>query len=352
MDSLMSDFETFTNSWWPYIISLIISIISAIRFYVAGTYCESPVRIDGKTVIITGSSGGVGFETAKELVKRGATVILAVRNGEKGLRALERIKWINSDAKIQVKLLDVSEFSSIRNFVDQINDEYAKIDILINNAGIIRDNSKEIGKFGGNGGDTFLTNYLGPFLLTHLLLPLLKKSDNGRVINISALAHFNGKLDLDFGKNSAPLVAFADSKLALTMFTKYMAQLHNGAKITFNSVSPGLVRNTGHISNYSNLGTSFLTKFAVWPWLWLFLKTPYQGSQTVIYLAVEPKLHRVSGCYFSDCEIKEPADIVNDLTACKSLYEASCKVVECKTEDFTFTEKYETECTSKISLQK
>ncbi|CAG9838445.1 unnamed protein product [Diabrotica balteata] len=262
MDSLMSDFETFTNSWWPYIISLIISIISAIRFYVAGTYCESPVRIDGKTVIITGSSGGVGFETAKELVKR------------------------------------------------------------------------------------------GPFLLTHLLLPLLKKSDNGRVINISALAHFNGKLDLDFGKNSAPLVAFADSKLALTMFTKYMAQLHNGAKITFNSVSPGLVRNTGHISNYSNLGTSFLTKFAVWPWLWLFLKTPYQGSQTVIYLAVEPKLHRVSGCYFSDCEIKEPADIVNDLTACKSLYEASCKVVECKTEDFTFTEKYETECTSKISLQK
>ncbi|XP_056641126.1 retinol dehydrogenase 13-like [Diorhabda sublineata] len=328
MQDIMKDFEIFTNSWWPYVISLIISVISAIRFYVAGTYCESPARIDGKIVIITGSSSGIGFETAKELARRGANLILAVRNGERGLKAFEKIRQIKNDVKIQVKLLDVSEFTSIRNFVEQIRDEYEKVDVLINNAGIICDKSKSASEI---TDITFSTNYLGPFLLTHLLLPLLEKSENGRVINVSALAHFNGKLNLDdnvFCKNSTPHEAFAESKLALTIFTKHMAQLYKHTNITFNSVNPGLVRNTGHLANYSSFGKSFFTKLSVWPWIWLFLKTPYQGCQTIVYLAIEPKLHKVSGCYFSDCEIKEPADIVNDIIVAKSLYEKSCKAVK------------------------
>ncbi|KAG5893123.1 hypothetical protein JTB14_034144 [Gonioctena quinquepunctata] len=326
MQEFFNDFENFTQSWWPYLISLIISIISALRIYFGGTYCESSCRIDGKYVIITGGSSGIGLETAKELAKRGANLILAIRNAEKGAKALEKIKLLKNDANVIIKLLDVSDFSSIRNFVDQMRNEYEKIDILINNAGTI----SPLPKRTADGNElTYVTNYLGPFLLTHLLLPLLSKSDNGRVINVSALAHYNGKLDMDiigtekFNANDA----FAGSKLALTLFTKHMAQIYKDTNITFNSVSPGLVRDTGHIAKYSSLGKSFFTRISVWPWVWLFLKNPKQGCQTVVYLAVEHSLHTVSGCYFSDCEMKDPADIVNDSNIAKALYEKSCKIV-------------------------
>ncbi|CAG9864139.1 unnamed protein product [Phyllotreta striolata] len=329
MYDFFSDFESFTESWWPYLISVFITVISATRFYFGGTYCPSSARIDGKTVIITGGARGIGLATAKQLTNRGANVILAVRNVEKGLKALNEIRETNKTASVQIKLVDISDLASIRNFAEGIKNEHDKIDVLINNAGIIGSKAQD------EYEPVFTTNYLGPFLLTHLMLPLLAKSDNGRVINVSALAHYNGKLDLEgnFGKSSTPQEAFAKSKLALTVFTKYIAQLHKSTNITFNSVSPGLVRNTGHWETFSSLNSSFLTKLSVWPWVWLFMKTPKQGCQSIVYLTVEPSLHKVTGCYFSDCEIKEPAEIVNDFNVARCLYEKTCKIVALDSED-------------------
>lgn len=147
------------------------------RIYIGGTYCDSTHRIDGKNVIITGGASGIGFETAKELAKRGilklifialfnikmfvgGNIILAVRNAEKGKRAIERIKTITPAANVVIKLLDVSEFSSIRNFTDQIKKEYGKIDVIINNAGIIFHPYKKT----SDGNElTFVTNYLGKY---------------------------------------------------------------------------------------------------------------------------------------------------------------------------------------------
>ncbi|VEN57281.1 unnamed protein product [Callosobruchus maculatus] len=299
MDSaFIQDFDQFTQSWWPYVISFVISIVSAIRIYMGGTRCESSGRIDGKNIIITGGASGIGLETTKELAKRGANIILAIRNAEKGAKAIEEIKKFHQKAKVTMKILDMSEFSSIRCFAQQIIDEYEKIDILINNAGIIFHPYKKTSE--GNEL-TFVTNYLGPFLLTHLLLPALNRSDNGRVINVSAMAHFNAKLNLDninSEKYFSEKDAYAESKLALTMFTKHMAELYKDTKITFNSVSPGLVRDTGHTEKFSTLSKSFFTRMSVWPWMWLFLKSPRQGCQTIVYLAVEPTLHKVSGYYF------------------------------------------------------
>ncbi|CAH1995558.1 unnamed protein product [Acanthoscelides obtectus] len=145
------------------------------------------------------------------------------------------------------------------------------------------------------------------------------------------MAHFNAKLNLDNlnnEKNFNEKDAYAESKLALTMFTKHMAEQYKETKITFNSVSPGLVRDTKHTEKYSTLSKSFLTRLSVWPWMWLFLKSPRQGCQTIVYLAVEPTLHKVSGYYFSDCEIKDPSDVVNDKNLAKALYEKSCKIVD------------------------
>ncbi|CAH1995552.1 unnamed protein product [Acanthoscelides obtectus] len=159
-EAFMNDFDQFTQSWWPYVISFIISIISAIRIYMGGSKCESSGRIEGKNVIITGGASGIGLETTKELSKRGANIILAIRNAEKGTKAVEEIKNFYQKAKVTVKILDMSEFSSIRAFAQQIIDEYEKIDILINNAGIIFHPYKRTSE--GNEL-TFVTNYLGKF---------------------------------------------------------------------------------------------------------------------------------------------------------------------------------------------
>lgn len=132
---------------------------------------------------------------------------------------------------------------------------------------------------------------------------------------MSAIAHLRGKLqldDLNMEHNFGEIESFSQSKLALTMFTKQMAFLLKrklgfkfikivkmgilDTKMTFTAVNPGLVRGTGHL-NGSKLTKSLLTKLSVWPWMWLFMKSPLQGCQTVVYAAVEPSLNNVSGCY-------------------------------------------------------
>ncbi|XP_066249535.1 retinol dehydrogenase 13-like [Euwallacea similis] len=328
-ESFSRDFEDFSNSWWPYIIALVISFILAVRVYVGGAQYQSSYRIEGKVVIITGGARGIGFETAKNLAARGGQLILAVRNMEQGIRALDKIKETIKTAEITVKWLDISDFSSIRHFVDQIFSEHDKVDILINNAAVVY---QPYMKTVDGNEHTVATNYLGPFLLTHLLLPLLNRSDNGRIINISAIAHYNGRLKPgDLTANTKEIFdeksAFAQSKLALTIFTKCLATLLKGTKITCNSVSPGLVRSTGHLKNLP-LHRSLWSKLAIWPWMWLFLKTPKQGCQSIVYLAVDPSLRDVSGFYFSDCEIKEPADLVKDVSLAHILYRTSCKIVD------------------------
>lgn len=156
----------------------------------------------------------------------------------------------------------------------------------------------------------------GPFKLTHLLLPLLNKSDNGRVVNITALAHFVGKINVDDINNLQNFnlrEVYAQTKLCLVFFTKYMASLYKSiavpllqalakrsssaeTNITFNSVSPGLVRGTEHLKR-SVLCNSVFARLVVWPFMWLFMKTPKQGCQTIVYAAVEPSLNNVSGVY-------------------------------------------------------
>ncbi|KAJ3638210.1 hypothetical protein MTP99_001612 [Tenebrio molitor] len=327
MDRFLEQLETAKTCWWPYIFTFFLFVLGAIRKYIGGTYCPSKNRIDGRVVVITGGSSGIGLVTAKELAKRGATIILAVRNAEKGKKAREVLLKSCPQANAIIKLVDLTDFVSIREFANQLTLEYEKIDALINNAGIIFHPYKRT----VDGNEiTITTNYFGPFLLTHLLLNLLSKSDNGRVINLSAVAHLRGKIkldDLNSEENFVEIEAFSQSKLALTMFTKYMASLLKHTRITFNAVNPGLVRGTRHLRN-SRLTTSFITKLSVWPWMWLFMKTPYQGCQTVIYAAVDPFLANVSGCYFSNCEIQKPSDLVNDIQLSENLYKRTCKIVK------------------------
>ncbi|XP_044265895.1 retinol dehydrogenase 12 [Tribolium madens] len=327
MKQFFEHLEGVKSCWWPYIATFIIFVIGAIRAYIGGAHCPTRNRIDGKIVVITGGSSGIGLTTAKELAKKGARLILGVRNAERGKRALEYLLQECPETDAIIKLIDLNDFVSIREFANQINLEYERVDILINNAGII---FHPFRKTVDGNEMTISTNYFGPFLLTHLLLNLLSKSDNGRVINLSAVAHLRGKIDLDdlnSEKRFVEIEAFSQSKLALTMFTKHMASLLKHTNITFNAVNPGLVRGTRHLRN-SRITTSFFTKLSVWPWMWLFMKTPKQGSQTLLYVALDPFLKNVSGCYFSNCEIQKPSDLVNDVELSEKLYKKTCEIVK------------------------
>ncbi|CAG9764488.1 unnamed protein product [Ceutorhynchus assimilis] len=334
LEDFARDFEAFSGNWWTYFIPFCVTVIGFIRVYAGGPYYQGKERMDGKLVIITGSSSGIGFETAKDLASRGAHIIMAVRNAEKGKRALEKIKENYKKSQVTVKLLDISEMDSIRNFVDQIEVEYEKIDVLINNAAVIHQPyTKTI-----DGNElTIATNYLGPFFLTHLLLPMLNKSEHGRIINVSAMAHFNGKLKveaLNMNKdNYNEADAYSQSKLALTIFTKYLATLLNkNTTITCNAVSPGLVRGTAHLQNLPLLKSAW-TRFSTWPWVWLCLKTPKQGCQTILHVALNSNLKKTSGFYFSDCDFKEPAELLKDIHVAKALYKTSCGLVKIDGDD-------------------
>ncbi|GLV36496.1 nazgul [Carabus blaptoides fortunei] len=322
------EFNNLTESWWPIIVAGIIGILTFIRSYVAGQDCPCDNRIKNKTVLITGASSGLGFQTAKELAKRGGKIILTCRNIEKGTVAKNLIKHEVPTACIDVRHLDVSNIANVKHFVSNLNN-YNTIDILINNAGIMF-HPYEITP---EGFETHLvTNYLGHFVLTHLLLPKLKASENGRVINITAAAYSSGYVNLnDLNLKNAGvkniIQAFTQSKLALVLMSRYMAKLLKGSRVTINSVNPGLVRNTNHM-NRSPLKTSIPVQLSVWPWMWLFLKTPKQGCQTIIYTAVDPSLTPISGKYYSNCEAKELSENCQDEQVDEQLYKLSCSLTK------------------------
>ncbi|MPC22892.1 Retinol dehydrogenase 13 [Portunus trituberculatus] len=174
--------------------------------------------------------------------------------------------------------------------------EEARLDLLINNAGVMRckkSYTKESIEL------QLGTNHMGHFLLTHLLLDKLKASVPSRVVNVSSVAHERGKInfaDLNSAKNYDEGEAYAQSKLANILFTRELAERLAGSGVTCNAVHPGLVYTD--IGRHMSINKSWLAMFVLHPFLWLFLKTPRQGAQTIVHAALSPDLAEVTGKYF------------------------------------------------------
>ncbi|XP_015113506.1 retinol dehydrogenase 13 [Diachasma alloeum] len=321
---VMEEFGPMMDSWWPYIIGLILGVITALRNYMAGQKCPSEERIDGKTVVITGASSGIGKEIAIELARRGGHIILAVRDENLGRAVAEKIRVI-PNANVDVRKIDLSSLKSVREFAEKL--EVNEVDILINNAGIVFHPYKKTDE----GFELhFVTNYLGHFLLTQLLLPKLKAAKQGRIINISAQAHIASKIHLDdfnLEEKFSAGEAFGQSKLAMIMMARHMSQLLKGTNVTVNAVNPGLVRGTRHMRS-SPINQAHLLKLIMQPWMWLLMKSPVEGSQTTVYAAVSNSLSEKSGKYLSDCEITNPsADALEDDIA-EKLYKKSIELIK------------------------
>lgn len=244
-----------------------------------------------KITLITGATSGIGFATADGLLKAGHTVLLLGRSEARLTQARGSLKNLYPDAVIKTVLCDLSSLASIREAADRIKKEYESLDVLINNAGSYASRRKET----QDGFEwQFGINHLGHFYLTHLLLPLLKKSEQGRIINMSSGSHYHGKMhwkDLQL-KHYRALKSYGQSKLANVLFTYELAKRLKKTAITVNAVDPGLVN-----TNMGEKDTGCLTRF-VWSRRKKHGKTVQVGASTSIYLACSEEGGLKSGLYW------------------------------------------------------
>ncbi|XP_052064912.1 retinol dehydrogenase 14-like [Mytilus californianus] len=298
----------------------------ALRQYLYGTRYTGTARLDDKTVIITGASSGIGKEVAKNLAKRGAKVILACRDLAKTNKVVDEIKRQIRDTKIVVKHLDLASLQSIRKFAKDIKQNEERLDILINNAGVFycpdgfrTDDGFEM-QFG--------VNHLGHFLLTNLLLGLLKKSAPSRVVTVSSNAHEKGRInfdDINSEKKYEPRACYDQSKLANVLFSRELSKRLRGSGVTTYSLHPGVVRT--NISKYVRQQRVFSR-----PLIDLYLVLPLfkdseQGTSTIIYCAVDESLTKESGNYYRECSETIPGKQALDDGVSKKLWELSEKMV-------------------------
>ena len=213
-----------------------------IRRWAAGGVCRSKARLDGKTVIITGANTGIGLETAVDLAKRNARVILACRSVERGEKAAVEVRKRSNNDNAVFCQLDLASLESVRKFASKILEEEPRIDILINNAGVMALPQRTLTIDGFEM--QFGTNHLGHFLLTNLLLDRIKEAPSARIVNVSSGAHRQGKMDFDnlnSEKSYVPWVAYGTSKLANILFTRSLAKRLEGTNVTANSLHPGVI---------------------------------------------------------------------------------------------------------------
>lgn len=277
---------------------------------------------------------GIGFETSVDFAKRGARVILACRDGKKAEEARDKIIKETGNADIKVKILDLASFRSVRNFADDIIAEENTLDILVNNAGIGGTCDE---KSVDNNCLIMQTNYFSIFLLTNLLMNLLKKSGSSRIINVSSVGASFAKFDIkNINTFTGPFNTYNCSKLCINLFTIQLANKLTESKVTIYSVHPGIVnteifRNAqGIIKVMTDLirnkffrvsGYIFVTFFH------LFFQTSKEGAQTTIYAALTEEIKHLSGEHFDNCRKVPQYHKTKDPVLAKRVWNISAKIV-------------------------
>jgi NAD(P)-dependent dehydrogenase (short-subunit alcohol dehydrogenase family) len=194
---------------------------------------ENIPDLSGKVIIVTGGNSGLGFESVKVFTAKGAEVILASRSGEKGEKAKAEILQQHPEGNIKVAELDLADLDSVRRFSKNFQQNHNRLDVLLNNAGIMTTPYfKTKDGFEGQMG----TNHLGHFALTGLLLPVLKNTPKSRVVNVSSMAHKQGKMDFsnllfDNGKGYSPMKSYGRSKLSNLLFSYELQRFFESNKI-------------------------------------------------------------------------------------------------------------------------
>ncbi|CAB0034078.1 unnamed protein product [Trichogramma brassicae] len=296
-------------------------VLLKVYVYLSTGVCKSKASMKGKTCIVTGCTSGIGKETARDLAKRGARLIMACRNVDAANKIKEELTKETGNGQIVVRKLDLSSLDSVRQFAKQINREESRLDVLVHNAGTADTFSKKVSVDGIEM--TMATNHYGPFLLTHLLIDLLKRSAPSRVVVVASELYRIASLNLDNVNptTSFPAYLYYVSKYANIVFTLELARRLEGTGVTANCLHPGMIDS----GIWRNVPAPL--SWGLWLVIKAFFKSPEQGAQTSIHVAVAEELKTINGKYFLDCRETSLSSGVKDPAKGKKFWELSENLV-------------------------
>lgn len=266
--------------------------------------------MEQKFILITGSTDGIGYQTAIELAKLGHHIIVHGRNQEKAKVAMQKIKEETNSANVSFVYADLGVLAQIREMANRIYEKFDRLDVLINNAGIIR-HERTINQDGLE--ETFAINYLAPFYLTNLLLDLLKKGNASRIVNVASRVHSNqfDFNDLQLEEGYTAVKAYAKSKTALILFTYHLAEKLQDKSITVNCLHPGVI-NTKLLRAASGSGGAPVN----------------EGAKKLLFAATAPELENVSGNYFVNNHSTYSKDITYSKEIQMALWDKSKEIIK------------------------
>jgi NAD(P)-dependent dehydrogenase (short-subunit alcohol dehydrogenase family) len=276
------------------------------------------------TVVITGGNAGIGKETAVALAQQGANVVITARDARRGREAVEDVRERSGSDRVEVMALDLADLASVRDFACDFTAQHDRLDVLVNNAGLIQTSRTET----VDGFETtFGVNHLGPFLLTQLLLDQIRASAPSRIVVVSSDAHKQARKGLDFDdlmseRSYSAFGVYGKTKLANIYFTRELARRLDGADTTANALHPGFVASRfGRDGDTGKLGEIAMVlgrPFAI---------SPEKGARTSVYLASSPDVAGTSGAYFYKCRDKQPSAAARDDEAARRLWAVSEELV-------------------------
>ncbi len=244
-------------------------------------------EMNEKVVLVTGSTDGIGKQTAMSIAGKGARVLLHGRNSSKGEKVLEEIRRATQSSRLQLFQAELSSAEEIRKMAEEIRESYDRLDVFINNAGTFQQERR----LNDDGLETtFAVNYLAQFRLTRELLGLLEESASGRIVNVASAAHWNARTmdwdNLQGEERYDGFAAYAQSKLAVVLFTYALARRMEGTVVSANCLHPGVIKTKLLRAGFGDHPGD----------------TPEKGARTSVYLALSPEVEGMTGLYFERCK--------------------------------------------------
>ncbi len=283
-------------------------------------------ELTGKVAVITGGNSGIGKQTAVELAAMGARVVIAARNSQKANAAVKEVQErTRAGDRVTTMPIDLASFASVREFAKAYADSHERLDILINNAGLVL-RKRTVTE---DGHETqFQVNHLGHFLLTNLLRDQLVAGAPARVVNVASGAHKTARKGLDFDdldwarRRYRGFAVYSATKLANIYFTRELAKRWNDGTVTANAVHPGFVA-----SNFAKEGDAGRLGNIVMPLSRPFSVSVEQGARTSVYVASSPDVDGITGQYFIKGRVNAPSAVALDEAAAEQLWTISEEMV-------------------------
>ena len=274
--------------------------------------------------LITGTTSGIGRETARALAQDGCHLVMACRDEIRAGETRQALISETGNDAIEVIRCDLSSLASVRRAAAEFRSRHDRLDLLINNAGTM---TTRFQKSPDGLELTFAANYLGPWLLTQLLIDPLRAATAARIVNVASAVHLRGSIDPaglegETGRGFSGLAAYARSKLGNVMATLSQAEKLEGTGITANCLHPGVVGTniTGDTNALLRFGMKLISPFIL---------TETRGAATTLHLARSPELDGVTGCYFDEHQkIAEPSEIARDSRMREALWNWSERFCE------------------------